>query len=65
MTVFEFLLKLAEFNENLIPPLKMPTAPGPKPPKMTSPEGIKTDNYIEPTNFSPTNLNVSKKYQIT
>ena len=61
MTVFEFLLKLAATG---IPPIKLPKAPSPKGPIMTSPEGIKTDDFKP--EYTPTNFNVSnsKKYQI-
>lgn len=55
MTVFELLLKLAA----QLPQLKIPQAPGPdKMPRMTSPEGVKTQD-IDP-NYTYSNFNVSK-----
>lgn len=60
MTVFEFLLKLA----NEIPSLKMPPAPTPKPPRMTNPQGVSTDQITPEFAYKNFNVSNTKQYEI-
>lgn len=60
MTLFEFLLKVA----NEIPSLKMPPAPTPKAPRMTSPKGVSTDETTPEFAYKNFNVSNTKQYQI-